>query len=913
MINIKDIKQKVSPIEIYSRLIPGLTEEHIKGNGRKGKHISSPLSNDSNPSLHLREGRNGDVRYKCFSTGAEGDAFDLYKRVKGIARLPEVLSAINEEFNLGLNGTTKQSAAGKDWGATYYDEITPDLEAWCRRFRIDPATMSRFGVKQLKEAWYMSDGQKRKFQIEQQSRFALNVAQRGLKIYQPALEGRQEKAVYRTSSWGDADIFGLAQLPAKKVEVLLILEGEKDVLCAASHGFHAVCFQSANIQPTKVQMRKLREKACEIVICYDNDHAGQAAAKRISGAYDVPICKIPKEEYNDVSDYLPMNDGHAKDFENAVKIAWQKFRGDKGLLLVERFGTYRRPKRGKEDAGLDWDILTPVTNFRMTVEAFIRSDQESKRLVSLVNEKGEKVTEAISTDVFVSLEAFKKFLGKKGNFFFWGNSYDLSVLQRMTFELSDNADEITEWGYQEKHDVWVFGNGVIKSGKFLQTDSSGMLDGMLIPWCAEANKRSEAYAVVREFQFKESELTAEDWFAALRDCYGVSHAIMGAAFVIAATNYDYIFDEHSCFPELMPWGQRGSGKNSYVRFLFSPFGRVKTYVSLPNATQSSISRSMQQAYNIPVWFDEFGKGMKEFVEHTLKGAYDGRSRSTGQKDMTNTTKNNMVTRPLIISGQELPQDNEALMSRMVLLQFTQKKDDPAMIDTYNQWSLKLDKGVGKAFLQIIGYRDEIRKLYPNRYHEIAEAFSAKFSEKSILPDARLIQNYAMLVTPLVIAVEAGSSILGPSTSIADVVAIVLDHAFDLMRDQANMEASVDEVSVFWQYFIEMIEAGVLTEEFHYNLGHHRNAGNLLGIRSMALTEFAAYYQRKHRKPFIGDTVLLSYIKNREYYAGYDKRLSFRRKREDDCVTPQVRSYEFKFDLLPDFVREFLLPFGGGQG
>jgi hypothetical protein len=906
MIKKEDIKQKVSSIEIYSRLIPGLTEEHIKGNGRMGKHISSPLSNDSNPSFQLRQGENGDVLYKCFSTGAFGDAYDLYGRVKGIAQFQEVLSAINEEFNLGLNGMAKQSAAGKDWGATYYEQITPDLEAWCRRFRIDPATMSRFGVKQLKEAWYMKNGRKCRFQLEQQSKFALNVAQRGLKIYQPAIEGRQEKGVYRTSSWGDADIFGLAQLPAEKVDVLLILEGEKDVLCAASHGFHAVCFQSANVQPTKVQMRKLREKACEIVICYDNDHAGQAAAKLISAAYDVPVCKIPKE-YNDVADYLPMNEGHAEDFGAEVTQAWQKFRKSKGLLLVERYGTYRRPKRGKEDDGVNWDILTPVTNFRMTVEAFIRSDQESKRLVSLVNEKGEKVTEAISTDVFVSLEAFKKFLGKKGNFFFWGNSYDLSVLQRMTFELSDNADEITEWGYQEKHDVWVFGNGVVKSGRFLQPDSSGMLDGMLIPWCAEANKRSDAYAVVREFQFKESELTAEDWFAALRDCYGVSHAIMGAAFVIAATNYDYIFDEHSCFPELMGWGQRGSGKNSYFRFLLSPFGRIKTYVSLPNATQSSISRSMQQAHNVPVWFDEFGKGMKEFVEHTLKGAYDGRSRSTGQKDMTNTTKNNMVTRPLIISGQELPQDNEALLSRMVLLQFTQKKDDPSMVETYNQWSLKLDKGLGKAFLEIISYRDEIRKHYSKRYHEIAEAFSAKFAEKNIVPDARLIQNYAMIVTPLIISVEAGSRILGPSASIDDVVSLVMDHAFDLMRDQAKMEASVDEVSVFWQYFIEMIEAGVLTEEFHYNMSHHRTAGDLLGIRSMVFTEFATYYQRKHRKPFIGDTVLISYLKNRDYYAGYDKRLSFRRKKEDEGLAPQVKSHEFKFDLLPDFVKEFLLP------
>jgi hypothetical protein len=714
MIKKEDIKQKVSSFEIYSRLIPGLTEEHIMGNGRKGKHLSSPLSNDSNPSFQLRQGRNGDVLYTCFSTGAKGDAYDLYGRVKGIdakTQFPDVLSAINEEFNLGLNGMAKQSAAGKDWGATYYEQITPDLEAWCRRFRIDPATMSRFGVKQLKEAWYMNDGQKRRFQLEQQSKFALNVAQRGLKIYQPSIEGRQEKAVYRTSSWGDADIFGLAQLPTKKVEVLLILEGEKDVLCAASHGFHAVCFQSANVQPTKAQMRKLRERACEIVICYDNDHAGQAAATRISEAYDVPTCKIPKEEYNDVSDYLPMNDGHAKDFKEAVKHAWQKFRQNKGLLLVERYGTYRRPKRGKEDAGVNWDILTPVTNFRMTVEAFIRSDQESKRLVSLVNEKGEKVTEAISTDVFVSLEAFKKFLGKKGNFFFWGNSYDLSVLQRMTFELSDNADEITEWGYQEKHDAWVFGNGVVKSGRFLQPDSSGMLDGMLIPWCAEANKRSDAYAVVREFQFKESELTAEDWFAALRDCYGVSHAIMGAAFVIAGTNFDFISNEHSCFPELKGWGQRGSGKNSYVLMTLSPFGRVKTYVNLTNTTKASISRSMQQAYNIPAWFDEYGKGMNPEVEHILKGAFNLRSRSTGIKDNTSNTKNNMVTRPLIITGQELPQDNEALMSRMILLQFTQKKDDPAMVETYNRWRLKLEKGLGKAFLEIISYRDEIQKNY----------------------------------------------------------------------------------------------------------------------------------------------------------------------------------------------------------
>lgn len=914
MIKVNDIKAKISPLEIYGKLIPGLTEQHIKRKGHKGAFVSSPLASDTNPSFQIREGRNGDLIYHCFSTDNDGDAIDLYARVKGLdprTQFPAILEEINREFGLGLNGSAPNGVTGKNWGATYYEEFTPDALQWCSRFKIEPATLQFYGVRQIKEAWFLNrEGEKRKIKSGERREIAFNVGVNCLKFYQPGW-GQQKKKTYRGPGSTDDNIFGLAQLPSGKVEILLIVEGEKDVLCAASHGFYAICFQSAVVKPTKGMMRKVREKANELIICYDNDQAGQAGAKWVSAKYDLPVYELPKE-YNDLAEYLPANDSHADELRENLKECWQGFRVKNGLTLVERNGRYWKPDFDRTEGKYKWNKLKAITNFRMEVEAFIASDIDSKRVVRLISEKGEIKTDTISTDVFTSPTEWKKFLGQKGNFFFYGGPMDLTILQRMTFEMSENAEEVNALGYSKRYGVWVLGNGIVKGQQLIAPDKIGMVEGLYLPWTAEGNEFNEDYLDFRRCEFRESSLGVSEWFQAISECYGIGPAIMGAAFITASLNFDFIAHRHKHFPELMVWGQRGSGKNSFVEFLLSLFGEIKTS-NLTNVTVSHISRSASQAHNIPKWFDEYGKEVPERNLHALKGWYDLTARGTGVKDQTNRTKEGGVTRPVIITGQELPTDNEALLSRMLLIQFDQIKDDPDRRRAYERWKLKLNQGMGKALLQLINMREIIVEKYPSRLQEISLLMSEEMIAANLMVDSRLVGNYAWVVTPLIIAVEAGLPIFGDNSNPA--CSDLLNYVLEFMKRQAESEATADEVNIFWKYFLEMIEVGKLIQDFHFAIDEVSKQ-TYLGIRGIAFSEFTQHYQNVNRKAFIPDKVLIAYLRKRPYYFGYDKKVSYyktisdsekARRYDDEGNSPkkiQAKGDLFHFELLPDFVKEF---------
>lgn len=901
---------------MYSKLIPGLTENHIKGNGRPGKHVSSPLAKDSNPSMQIRVGKSGNLVYKCFATGANGDEIDLFARCRGLDPkhdFPMVLQKINEEFNLGLNGQAKTYT---NWGCEYEDHLTEQGQQWADKFKIRNEILSKYNVGQIKEAWFVGENERKfKFKYAEQGRLAFNFAVSGLKIYQPGIDG-QEKKVYRGPGSTNDDIFGLAQLPSRKVDILLILEGEKDVLCAASHGFHAVSFQSAGYRPTKAQIRRLKEKANQLIVCYDNDDPGQKAAKWIYNKFDIPHYELP-EGYNDISDYLPVAESHKTELTRNLELCWQDYREKNRLFLIERWGKYWRPAWDKDSGKTEWSKLTPVSNFVIEVEAFIYSSNDSKRVVKLINEKGLVKQDAISTDVFSSLAEFKKFAGKNGNFIFYGTGSDLTALQRMTFELSENADEVTEWGYSKRHDLWVWGNGIFKNGKFMKPDQFGMVEGLYLPWTAQENEFDDDYLEVRSYEFKESEIGIGDWYLAMGECYGYKAATLGAAFMVAALHFDHIAKERKRFPELLVWGQRGSGKNSFIEFLLYPIGEIQPGL-LTSSTKSSLARTAAQAGNFPMWFDEYGKGVGVSEKEVLKGFYDLSSRGTGVKSNDNRTKKGKVIRPTIITGQELPSDNEALLSRMLVIQFDQVKDDPDRRRKYEEWKLKLRGKMGKVFRQIVANREVIIARYDKKFRELSLQMSNEMISANLVVDSRLIENYASVLAPLVIALEEGLPILGNNLGKEELsfgIDNVITAVMDFMKKQAESEAKSDEVNVFWEYFITLVQKSVLQKDLHYTIQDVKGT-KYFGFRTISVEEVKQHFRRVNNAE-LTDAVI-DYMQKRPYYSeSNSNKLSYYRDKDsyekykdvdhndiDENPIRQRKGHVLTYIDLPDFVKEF---------
>lgn len=103
-------------------------------------------------------------------------------------------------------------------------------------------------------------------------------SKRYIKLYRPF-----SKCASYMADIGEKYCFGLEQLPAKG-DTVFITGGEKDVLSLASHGFHAICFNSETVSvPTEIYNNKLTFRFKHIVLLYDSDKTGlESSAKHES-------------------------------------------------------------------------------------------------------------------------------------------------------------------------------------------------------------------------------------------------------------------------------------------------------------------------------------------------------------------------------------------------------------------------------------------------------------------------------------------------------------------------------------------------------------------------------------------------------------------------------------------------------
>lgn len=113
-------------------------------------------------------------------------------------------------------------------------------------FSIKLEIVRKYGVKQIKQiVWEKEDGRKFKFDFEKQGKVAFNVLGKnsGVKIYQLGIDGKQDKKVYWGLGCNFDYIFGLELLfSKKKVDIVFIVVGEKDVFCVVLNGIFVVCF-----------------------------------------------------------------------------------------------------------------------------------------------------------------------------------------------------------------------------------------------------------------------------------------------------------------------------------------------------------------------------------------------------------------------------------------------------------------------------------------------------------------------------------------------------------------------------------------------------------------------------------------------------------------------------------------------
>lgn len=314
--------------EILEKTSNGLNifRHYIPCQWRVGRNFFNPLYEDKKASCNIYFDRKaGTYKLKDFGNDEySGDCFYFVSKLKGLncnnaSDFVEILKMIDQDLSLGLLENVETpvpfipeppiSAIPKNKSKPYSfleQKFTRnELEYW-QQYGITTEILKAYKVCSVKE-FKSENNEGKSYSIISSAlepTFGYK-SKRYIKLYRPSSKMR----FLYGGDIGEKYCFGLEQLPAKG-DTVFITGGEKDVLSLATHGFHAICFNSETVSvPTEI-IHKLTFRFKHIVLLYDMDKTGlESSAKHEKQLSEHGIKRLllplpgTKEE-KDISDYF---------------------------------------------------------------------------------------------------------------------------------------------------------------------------------------------------------------------------------------------------------------------------------------------------------------------------------------------------------------------------------------------------------------------------------------------------------------------------------------------------------------------------------------------------------------------------------------------------------------------------------
>jgi hypothetical protein len=305
-----------------------------------GKNFLNPFYKDSKASCNVFFDRHKQLyRLKDFGDDTySGDCFALVAKLRGLDcknadDFITILSIVNCDLNLNLDENLQINTKplkpitrieknkpeppliqqkAKPYKITRKNFSQKDLIFW-QQSGITPDLLKHYKVVSLNEfSSENSDNKPFYFKSTDNEPLFGYLGKVRIKIYRPYSNLRFLYAGEPEEHY----CFGLEQLPAKG-DTLFITGGERDVLTLASHGFHAICFNSESSNIPKSIIRKLTYRFKHIVILYDTDKTGLSSSQKHQNElkeFDVKRLLLPLEgtkQEKDISDYFRL--GHSRE------------------------------------------------------------------------------------------------------------------------------------------------------------------------------------------------------------------------------------------------------------------------------------------------------------------------------------------------------------------------------------------------------------------------------------------------------------------------------------------------------------------------------------------------------------------------------------------------------------------------
>jgi|GEM_PF-6679509 len=825
--------------------------KHLTWKIQKGKNWSAlcPFHDEKDASLFVQIDTG---LFHCFGCDARGDIFTFHQKITG-KDFNETIRELAKEAGINVEdylpskptkGSTKKARKKNrpklddETKEKLHDEISDEVVNYLEGRGITKETIDKYFIGSWKEY------------------IVFPVTKKG-KIFNYRFKSTTEKRIWHLTAKDIKQKSPLWLFPEPRDEdEIYLCEGEIDALTLIQHGYNACTFTGG--AGTWLDECSSYFKGKKVYIVYDVDEKGRVGARSVGiniakVAEQVQIIRLDlnEEKYpnGDINDYFVKEKKTAKDFDELKKNAIPVVNVGEDLSVIEEDSCYYRIKQKKDDIELE-----RISNFVIKLERRYRSnDNIVTRDVFMLRQDGKKIKCRIDPDDMSTARTFRKFCYSKGDFSFTGTDTDLCDIWQLVMAQDPNAKEVLSIfgvGYIEKEDMWLFGNMLIKNNNIILPDKEGICwngnNGYIIDKLESKSENTKSLPMLVKPCDKSLEKIIE-LSNVLMENVGTFDAYYGIAFAAASVYFHDIVGHFGCFPLLWVYGKLQCGKNEFVKFLMRMFG-IDSNISesLPSITSTvPINRRLSYYGSVPVWFDEYRNNLKniEMVKGVFRSAYNASGRSLGLRTHQGILKEQFKS-PVIVSGEELPEDDQALMSRLLVVHLNRKWRKDELYWKVVELSSEASSYICKLIV-------EKNKEKTKHLIETIEKYKKIILKSRKTISSRIILNHSI--------------ILGSYECLIGENEIFRDYVLNMDQlDPSATDEEEEEIGTVLSDFIEavsiMIEKGDLNGISWYTI---KDDFAYVWIKCL-YDKYSEYYNRVHRKVPPGFRTIIDHLKSTEF-------------------------------------------------
>jgi hypothetical protein len=559
---------------------------------------------------------------------------------------------------------------------------------------------------------------------------------------------------------------------------------------------------------------------------------------------------------------------------------------DESLGLKIEKGRYKCPKSEK--------VSVHVTNFTIRPLYLLLDSRDPKRVWELTNVKGQTAVICCPVKMMSSPREFSALVEGKGNFVPSFTSSQFSMIKEYLFEHEQHAEEISILGYQPESGLYAFSNGLFDGKAFYEANEYGIaqVNGKYyyLPAFSKVNEGTGDFDNEKKFVYRPGKADFATWAAKFIEVFG-ENGIIGICHAVAAVFRDLVYQQANCFPLEFMFGPKGTGKTTFRLGLYKLFGDYdnKDVIGLGSSSSSKgFYRKLAQVRNSLVCFEEYKNKISPHLIEMLKNVFDGIGYERAQTTNDNKTHSTEVNSAVILAGQEIPNKESALFSRVFMLTFTKTKFTDQERKAFQELETLISEGLGNVLLEILKHRETVAKGIRERFSMIYRHLRQDAQTQNM--DERTLKNVA--------------AVLAPFLALETLLAFPFDYktAYRVIRErimsQDQQMKQSSEVSQFWD-IVEALEGRGIYKGTHYVLS---GDGESIFINMGKV--FPAYYEQATRQNLnvLDQGTLESYLSMQPYFVrpqeGGGERLKRRVAMDNGSgVKKMVRCMEFKTEAL----------------